>query len=168
MPRHGVKGRKSLTDPEELFLKKVVATQCKYPELGDCWIWTGATMTPRFKGDKVRGQLNVATWGTKYPHQWSCHHWNNSPLPVEPNMCVTHHCDTPLCVNPEHLKYDTWDQNFQEMQDRNPTALGRIIPTEEQLTQIRKLKDEGATMYRMVKEMKMSYTWFRRVLREYF
>lgn len=165
MPRP--KGAKGHTAPEEMFMKKCETTPCKYPELGDCWLWTGAQMKPRFEGDKIRGQLNPKTWGTKYAHQWACHRWNGSPLPVEPNMCVTHECDTPLCVNPAHLTYDSWDKNFKDMYERNPTALGKKPPTDEQLAQIRKLKAEGATLYRMVKEMNMSYNWFRRVLRDY-
>jgi hypothetical protein len=55
------------------------------------------------------------------------------------------------------------------MYERNPTALGKKPPTDEQLAQIRKLKDEGATVHGMVKEMGgMSHSWFRRVLRDYF
>ena len=168
MPRHGVKGRKNLIDPEELFLRKTVAAPCKYPALGDCWIWTGSTMAPRFEGDKLRPQLNPKTWKTKYAAQWSCHHWNGSPLPIEPNMCVTHHCDTPLCVNPEHLKYDTWEANFQEMYERNPTALGRIVPTDEQLTLIRRLISEGATTSKIARETGRSCRWVDRIRRDYF
>jgi len=166
MPRP--KGSKGHTDLEELFLKKCAHAPCKYPALGDCWLWTGAQMTPRFEGDKPPGQLNPKTWGTKYAHQWSCHHWNGSPLPIEPNMCVTHHCDTPLCVNPEHLKYDTWDANFQEMYERNPTALGRIVPTEEELTRMRALLAAQTTEYTIAKQMERSRTWVRRIRRDYF
>jgi hypothetical protein len=166
MPR--AKGSKGHTDLEELFLKKATITPSIYPALGDCWIWTGATMKPRFDGDKIRGQLNTKTWGAKYAHQWSCHHWNGSPLPVESNMCVTHECDTPLCVNPAHLKYDTWDKNFNDMYERNPTALGRKPPTEEQMALARKLVGEKAGITRIAKELNMSANWVRRILRDYF
>ena len=165
MPRP--KGSKGHIDLEELFMRKCVPTPCKYPALGECWIWTGAKMAPRFPGDPERAQLNPKTWGTKYAHQWSCHHWNDSPLPIEPNMCVTHHCDTPLCVNPEHLKYDTDKSNFKEMYERNPTALGRIVPTEEELTKMRGLVTSGATTYRLAKEMARSIPWVRRIRRDY-
>lgn len=165
MPRP--KGSKGHIDLEELFMRKCVSTPCKYPALGECWIWTGAKMAPRFPGDPERAQLNPKTWGTKYGHQWSCHHWNDSPLPIEPNMCVTHHCDTPLCVNPEHLKYDTDKSNFKEMYERNPTALGRIVPTEEELTKMRGLVTSGATTYRLAKEMARSIPWVRRIRRDY-
>ena len=166
MPRP--KGSKGLIDPEELFLRKTAITPCKYPALGDCWLWTGAQMKPRFDGDKIRGQLNLKTWGTKYPHQWACHHWNDSPLPIESNMCVTHECDTPLCVNPAHLKYDTWDKNFKDMYDRNPTALGRKPPTDEQMALLRKLIGEKAGITLMAKELNMSANWVRRITRDYF
>ena len=166
MPRP--KGSKGHTDLEELFLRKATPAPCKYPALGDCWIWTGAKMAPRFPGDPERAQLNPKTWGTKYGHQWSCHHWNGSPLPIEPNMCVTHHCDTPLCVNPAHLKYDTDKTNFQEMYERNPTALGRIVPTEEELTRMRALLAAQTTEYTIAKQMERSRKWVRRIRRDYF
>ena len=165
MPRP--KGSKGHIDLEELFMRKCVSTPCKYPALGECWIWTGAKMAPRFPGDPEQSQLNPKTWGTKYAHQWSCHHWNDSPLPIEPNRCVTHHCDTPLCVNPEHLKYDTDKSNFKEMYERNPTALGRLVPTEEELTKMRGLVTSGATTYRLAKEMARSIPWVRRIRRDY-
>ena len=166
MPRP--KGSRGHTDLEELFLKKCEPTPCKFPALGECWIWSGAVFAPRFEGDPLRGQMKGATWGTRYPHQWACHHWNDSPLPVEKGKCVKHKCDTPLCVNPAHLDYGTWEENFQEMYDRNPTALGRQPPTDEQLALIRRLKDEGASLYRMCKELNKSATWLRRIFRDYF
>jgi hypothetical protein len=165
MPRP--KGCKGHTDLEELFLRKCVPTPCKYPALGDCWIWTGAKMAPRFPGDPEQSQLNPKTWGTKYGHQWSCHHWNGSPLPIEPNMCVTHHCDTPLCVNPEHLKYDTWDTNFNEMYERNPTSLGRIVPTEEELTRMRALLAAQTSENAIAEQMGRSRRWVKRIRRDY-
>ena len=166
MPRP--KGGRSHIDLEELFMKKCISTPCKYPELGECWIWNGATMLPRYEGDAIRGQMNVKTWGTKYPHQWACHHWNDSPLPIEKGKCVKHKCDTPLCMNPEHLEYGTWEENFQEMYDRNTTSCGRIVPTEEELAKIKELLASGATLYRITKEMKRSVTWAKRILRQYF
>ena len=166
MPRP--KGSKGHTDVEELFLRRCVPAPCKYPELGDCWIWTGAVVKdPRKPGGDPRPQCNGNTYGTRYSHQWSCHHWNGSPLPIEPGMCIRHKCDTPLCVNPEHLQYGTWKENFDDMYVRNPTSLGRIAPTDEQLAIIKRMKEEGKSEYVIQKEFpERSRTWVRRIMKE--
>ena len=59
MPRP--KGSRGHTDLEELFLKKCEPTPCKFPALGECWIWSGAVFAPRFEGDPLRGQMKGAT-----------------------------------------------------------------------------------------------------------
>jgi len=65
---------------EERFLKKCV-------EDGECWRWTGNMYLNGY------GQLLKKVWGTGFAHQWSCHNWNGSPLPVERGMCIKHYCD---------------------------------------------------------------------------
>ena len=38
---------------------------------------------------------------------------HNGPVPED--MVVMHLCDTPLCVNPEHLRLGTQKDNLQDM-----------------------------------------------------
>ena len=149
------------SSPEERFLRKCVPTPCVVPDMSDCWIWTGATSGHPY------AQLTRQTYGTSMAHQWACHHWNKSPLPVEPGMCVKHRCDTRLCVNPEHLSYGTLQENIQEMVERNPKAMGRIAPTEEELQMLKTMIAEGIPRREMSRRINHSRYWIDRVKRDY-
>ena len=140
---------------EERFLKKCLTD-------GDCWRWRGNTYLNGY------GQLLPRVWGTGYAHQWSCHHWNDSPLPVEKDMCVKHSCDNRWCVNPAHLSYGTLAENREEMYERNPTALGRILPTEQELAQLRQMIAENTPRREMSRRIGHGRGWIDRITRDYF
>lgn len=138
---------------EERFLKKCVRE-------GDCLLWTGNKFLNGY------GQLVVRVWGTGYAHQWACHNWNKSPLPVEPGMCIKHSCDTRLCVNPEHLSYGTVQENIQEMVERNPNAMGRIAPTEKELELLRQMIIDEVPRREMARRVGHGRHWIDRVVRD--
>jgi len=146
---------------EERFMKKCVPTPCKMPELGECWIWTGA------KSCHPYAQVTRQTYGTTMAHQWSCHHWNGSPLPIENGMCVKHRCDTRLCVNPAHLSYGTLQENIKEMVERVPTAMGRIVPTEAELTLLKEMTKQNVPRREIARRIGHSRDWVDRIKREY-
>ena len=139
---------------QERFLKKCVKE-------GECWRWIGNTHLNEY------GQLLPHVWGTGYAHQWSCHHWNGSPLPVEPNMCVKHSCDNKWCVNPAHLEYASWEDNMGDMWERNPDAFGRVAPTEEELTLLRQMVEENTPRREMARRIGHSRHWVDRIRRDY-
>ena len=83
-----------------------------------CWLWKGAT-TP-----KGYGQINIRTNGktkliTAHRYSWQVHHG-----PIPEGMHVCHHCDTPPCVNPDHLFLGTYEDNMMDMilKGRQPRA----------------------------------------------
>lgn len=139
---------------EEYFLTKCV-------EDGECWIWIGNKHLNGY------GQLTKHVWDTGYAHQWSCHHWNDSPLPVERGMCVKHSCDNRLCVNPAHLTYGTLQENIKEMVERNPKAMNRTPPTEQELTLLRQLVSENIPRREMARQIGHSRHWVDRIRRDY-
>src|SRR5574340_590014 len=65
--------------------------------LTGCWLWTGAV---KELGYGVIG-LGTREQGTSKAHRvsWELH---NGPIPSGLN--VLHSCDTPSCVNPDHLR----------------------------------------------------------------
>lgn len=73
------------------------------PDLGHCWIWTGAidngTGYGRFKSDKPVAEL---------AHRWS-HEWHVGPIPD--GMTVDHLCLVHACVNPNHFDIVTREVN---------------------------------------------------------
>jgi len=133
----------------------------KCETVGDCWIWTGNKYLNGY------GQLVKSVWNTGYAHQWACHHWNDSPLPVEKGMCIKHSCDTKACVNPEHLSYGTLQENIQEMVERNPKAMNRQAPTEKDLQLLRQMVAEDVPRREMARRIGHGRHWIDRICRDY-
>jgi len=71
---------------------------------GGCWIWTGAR-TPHGYGqvqvDGRRMLIHRASWEQE-----------NGPIPA--GLLVLHRCDTPPCINPEHLFLGTQSDNMRD------------------------------------------------------
>lgn len=81
------------------------------PEAG-CWIWTGSAsryglMVARASG-VIRGAHRVS---------WELH---KGPIPAGMNVC--HRCDTPLCVNPDHLFLGNDKDNHQDRARKGRSA----------------------------------------------
>jgi hypothetical protein len=146
---------------EERFIKRTYETPCPIEGMDHCWIWGGGEMLNGY------GQLTAVTYGTRYAHQWACHQWNGSPLPIEKGMCVKHRCDVKLCVNPAHLEYGTLKENIQEMLERNPAAMGRIAPTEAELALLRQMLSENTGRKEMARRLGHARTWMDRIIRDY-
>jgi hypothetical protein len=89
------------------FMEKVV----KQPN--GCWIWQGQRNVYGygcFRGDNL--QRTVA-------HRWSAEHLAKLDIT---NKVVCHRCDTPACVNPEHLFVGTQQDNLQDCRSKQRHA----------------------------------------------
>jgi len=69
-----------------------------------CWIWLGALSGGRYGGIKVSGRVVRTNRAA-----WIAYHGNEPS-----NLHVLHHCDMPLCVNPDHLFLGTHQDNMDD------------------------------------------------------
>lgn len=106
-----------------------------------CWMWTGGTR-PNSKG-------------VPYPRHWTddsesigAHRFSFELVhgAIPQGMYVCHKCDTPLCVNPDHLFLGSHQDNMRDMvakqrsfTGRGEDKKGRSKLTNKQADQIRKM-----------------------------
>ena len=105
-----IKGRKGRTVQDRLERGFIPVPFC------GCWIWEGARRSRRYGIIKVRGKAEAA-------HRIS---WMVYRGDIPDGMHVLHHCDTPLCVNPDHLFLGTHQDNMddKERKGRGNRATG--------------------------------------------
>ena len=84
-----------------------------------CWIWKGGTRA-NAKGTLYgRHALDDGT-GTS-SHRFSYSRFNGE---IPKGVYVCHKCDTPLCVNPEHLFLGTHEDNMRDMVSKKRSYVG--------------------------------------------
>lgn len=86
------------------------------PELGACWLWTGA------HNAKGYGVFKVGTRRPVRAHRMSFVVSGKELPPEKPLVC--HHCDTPGCCNPDHLFAGTNDDNMRDRDEKGRGAAG--------------------------------------------
>lgn len=103
----------------------------------ECWIWQGSLR-------RGYGQIG---WDGK---NWFAHRvmWTLCHGEIPEGIFVLHHCDTPSCINPDHLFLGTPEDNTADMfakgrqQDRED-RLGGALLTETQVSYIKLFLAEG-------------------------
>jgi len=102
------------------------------PECG-CWILMTSTDTSGYARLGVNGKLRLA-------HRVS---WEVHIGPIPEGVCVLHRCDTPSCVNPNHLFLGTKRDNTQDCINKkrrpvfNGEPHGMSLLSEEDVLKIR-------------------------------
>lgn len=79
----------------------------RFEERGECWIWQGKILEPGMGYGLVSQH---AKW--TLAHRFS---YKTFVGEIPDGMQVLHHCDTPACINPEHLYLGTQKDNIQDM-----------------------------------------------------
>lgn len=76
-----------------------------YSDIGQCWLWKGKPNNSGYGGFGINNEKWVA-------HRYSYYKFNG----VHPGKkCVLHLCDNRICVNPEHLRLGTYQDNNDDM-----------------------------------------------------
>lgn len=101
-------------DPLEYFLSSQ-----KPSETSDCILWTGSTTGGGYGSVRV---LRDGKYHNMVAHRFSYEHHFGVTVPRE--LCVCHKCDTPACVNPDHLFLGTLQDNIQDRDAKGRTAKG--------------------------------------------
>lgn len=133
-----------------------------------CWLWAGATRGPS-TDDKGKLQYGRVTYcGVKYTVSrvsWELAH--NERLPAD--ILVLHTCDTPLCVNPDHLVRGSHADNVADRVSKGRSAKGLSHPKtrlkEEDVLEIVRLKtEEGWTYKRIANKYAVGTTSIQHIL----
>jgi hypothetical protein len=99
--------------PEERFWAKVNKAE-------GCWLWT-ASKRPNGYGKFEKGRRGE---GTVSAHRFS-YELHKGPIPN--GLLVMHICDTPACVNPDHLRLGTPAENMNDMHSKGRAKPGRPL-----------------------------------------
>jgi hypothetical protein len=78
---------------------------CPEPNTG-CWLWTGSVIEDGY------GRLKGHTRALVLAHRFA---WEATFGPIPDGFQVLHECDTPPCINPDHLFLGTHTDNMRDM-----------------------------------------------------
>lgn len=90
---------------EDRYLSKV---DMRGPD--ECWPWLGFHSQSARGVFKVKGVIYVAARVALL---------RDRGIPPEPHLMALHSCDNPVCVNPSHLRWGTYKDNFADAMTRN-------------------------------------------------
>lgn len=88
------------------FPERFAAGYIPEPNSG-CWLWLNATNRFGYGKISIKGPRAIAA----HRASWEFHTGKKIP----PGMVIMHKCDTPACVNPDHLQLGTYMSNCHDM-----------------------------------------------------
>lgn len=126
-----------------------------------CWVYKGAT-------DKW-GYTHLGVNGRRHQAHRFFYEQANGKIPA--GKIVLHTCDTPPCVNPEHMRIGTHADNHADMVSKGRHAKGaqtkRAVLNEDQVREIRRLRATGMPYQKIGAVIGCSYSTARYAVVEY-
>lgn len=105
-----------------------------------CWLWLRSTNTSGYGAFRIGGGKKILA------HRAA---WIAANGEIPEGICILHRCDTPLCVNPNHLFAGTNTDNVADRVMKGRTSCGQRHPraklTEGDVIRIFALHKDGAT-----------------------
>ena len=126
--------------------EKLLSNYIPEPNSG-CWLWTGGTNSYGYGRVCHHSKVMVASRAAYAVFRGA----------IPDGGSILHRCDTPSCINPDHLFVGTQADNMRDMaaKKRQRPRRGRQNPNaklcEEAVRQIRAQRNEGLT-YRAIAE----------------
>ncbi len=96
--------------------ERIVAGAIPEPNSG-CWLWMGSVLPKGYGRLSVAGKMQMAHRASFQAHCGD----------IPSGMFVCHRCDTPACVNPDHLFLGTNADNVRDMFRKGRAALPPTI-----------------------------------------
>ena len=157
---------------ERLFLNREIAPSPdgRFP---DCWWWLGCYSKKTNYGVIRTNNKNY------YIHRFAAFIFNvnkdinsnvilNLVFTLDSKLRILHHCDNRKCFNPDHLFVGTYQDNANDMKNKNRQAKGEKNSgaklTENQVLEIRKLKREGWKYKDLTIKFNVEYKAIRRII----
>jgi hypothetical protein len=126
-----------------------------------CWLWIGAQNN---KGYGVISAKRGNRWKVVLASRFSYEKHRGS---IPPGLCVLHKCDTPICVNPDHLfvgtKRDNTDDALRKGRMHRGETSGSSKLKREQVLEIRSELAKGATHSSLAKRFDVSRPHITRI-----
>jgi hypothetical protein len=134
--------------PEERFFGSI-----QYEPNSGCWLWERALWRRGYGRFKINGKYKAA-----HRFSYEIHHGG-----IPEDQLILHRCDTPPCVNPNHLFAGTEKDNMVDMvqKGRNPNRkreahpLARLSQTD--IDNIRRRRASGEGNNALAREYGISY-----------
>lgn len=119
----------------------------KINKTATCWLWVGAADEKGYGTFYFTGKIVKS-----HRVSWELHHGA-----IPEGKCILHTCDTPACINPDHLFVGTKRDNAIDMvaKGRHADLRGSRGPgcklTEAQVLHIRRMLSDGESQVRIAK-----------------
>lgn len=126
-----------------------------------CWLWSGCV---KANGYGVIGVRRAGKLHNTLAHRAS---WAQRHGPIPPGLYVCHRCDTPACVNPDHLFLGTQKDNLRDMYAKGRLQNRGVLNASASLTeeQVRQIRRDTRTLDRVAKDYGVGRSTIWRVRR---